>query len=105
EFDTAMRHNIPIVSIIGNDAGWGQIRNPQVAILGEQASLATDLDLTHYEKIVQALGGYGEFVTEPKKIVPALERAFQSGKPACVNVAIDPTTLRGEVNIMRGLSI
>ncbi|MFQ5825284.1 MAG: thiamine pyrophosphate-binding protein [bacterium] len=105
EFDTAIRHNIPIVSIIGNDAGWGQIRNPQVAILGKQASLATDLALTHYEKIVQALGGYGEFVTEPKEIVPALERAFHSGVAAGINVAIDPTTLRGEVNIMRGLSI
>jgi acetolactate synthase-1/2/3 large subunit len=105
EFDTAVRHNIPIVSIIGNDAGWGQIRNPQVAILGGQASLATDLALTHYEKVVEALGGYGEFVTEPDQIIPALERAFQSGKPACVNVAIDQTTLRGEVNIMRGLSI
>ena len=105
EFDTAIRHNIPIVSIIGNDAGWGQIRNPQVAILGEQASLATDLGLTHYEKVVEALGGYGEFVTKPQDIVSALERAFQSGKPACINVAIDPTTLRGEVNIMRGLNI
>ncbi|NIO04962.1 MAG: acetolactate synthase [Proteobacteria bacterium] len=99
EFDTAIRHDIPIVSIIGNDAGWGQIRNPQVAAFGDEASLATDLALTHYEKVVEALGGYGEFVTEPHEIIPALERAFQSGKPACVNVAIDPTTLRGKVDV------
>ena len=99
EFDTAIRHNIPIVSIIGNDAGWGQIRNPQVAAFGERASLATDLALTRYEKVVEALGGYGEFVTEPHEIIPALERAFQSGKPACVNVAIDPGSLRGEVDV------
>ncbi|RMD90561.1 MAG: acetolactate synthase [Calditrichaeota bacterium] len=105
EFDTAVRHNIPIVSVIGNDAGWGQIRNPQVAILGKEASVATDLALTHYEKIVEALGGYGEFVEEPAQIIPALERAFASGKPACVNVVLDPDTLKGEVNVMRGLSI
>ena len=99
EFDTAIRHDIPIVSVIGNDAGWGQLRNPQVAAFGEKASLATDLALTHYENVVEALGGYGEFVTEPREIIPALERAFQSGKPACVNVAIDPGTLRGEVDV------
>jgi acetolactate synthase-1/2/3 large subunit len=99
EFDTAIRHNIPIVSIIGNDAGWGQIRNPQLAAFGERASLATDLALTRYEKVAEALGGYGEFVTEPHEIIPALERAFQSGKPACVNVAIDPGSLRGEVDV------
>jgi len=99
EFDTAIRHDIPIVSIIGNDAGWGQIRNPQVAAFGEKASLATDLALTHYEKVVEALGGYGEFVAEPHEIIPALERAFQSGKPACVNVAIDPSTFREGVDV------
>jgi len=99
EFDTAIRHDIPIVSIIGNDAGWGQLRNPQVAAFGEKASLATDLALTHYEKVVEALGGYGEFVAEPHEIIPALERAFQSGKPACVNVAIDSRTFREGVDI------
>ncbi len=97
EFDTAIRHGIPIVSIIGNDAGWGQLRNPQVAAFGEKASLATELGLTRYEKVVESLGGYGEFVTEPNGIIPALERAFQSEKPACVNVAIDPDTLRNGV--------
>jgi acetolactate synthase-1/2/3 large subunit len=105
EFDTAVRHNIPILSVIGNDAGWGQIRNPQVALLGERASLATDLALTRYDRVVEALGGYGAFVEKPEDLLPALETALASGKPACVNVALDPTTLRGEVNVMRGLSI
>jgi acetolactate synthase-1/2/3 large subunit len=99
DFDTVIRHNIPIVSIIGNDAGWGQIRNPQVAAFGERASLATDLALTRHERVVEALKGYGESVTEPHEIVPALERAFQSGKPACVNVAIDPGSSRGEPGV------
>ncbi len=105
EFDTAIRHNIPIVSIVGNDAGWGQIRNPQIAILGEKATLATDLAATRYDRVVEALGGYGELVTDPKEIQPALERAFASGVPACVNVMLDPKTLLGEVNVMRGLGI
>ncbi len=105
EFDTAIRHHLPIVSLIGNDSGWGQIRNPQVALLGEKASIATDLAETHYEKMVEALGGYGEWVEKPEEVVPALKRAFSMGVAACVNVRIDPKTLRGTVDLMRGLSI
>lgn len=94
EFDTAIRFNLPIVSIVGNDAGWGQIRLPIQAMMGEDRAFATDLALTHYEKVVEALGGYGEFVEQPDDILPALERAFASGKPACVNVVIDPKGLK-----------
>jgi acetolactate synthase-1/2/3 large subunit len=90
EFDTAVRFNLPIVSIVGNDAGWGQIRGPQVMMVGRERAVATSLAPTHYEKVVEALGGYGEYVTEPAEIRPALERAFASGRPACVNVALDP---------------
>jgi acetolactate synthase-1/2/3 large subunit len=90
EFDTAVRFNLPIVSIVGNDAGWGQIRTPISQMFGENRAIATSLSLTHYEKVVEALGGYGEFVENPADIRPALERAFASGKPACINVPIDP---------------
>lgn len=105
EFDTAVRFNLPIVSIVGNDAGWGQIRNPQIAILGEKATTATDLAPARYDEVVKALGGHGELVTEPSQIYPALRRAFEASKPACVNVMLDPDTLKGGVNLMRGLSI
>jgi thiamine pyrophosphate-dependent acetolactate synthase large subunit-like protein len=90
EFDTAVRFNLPIVSIVGNDAGWGQIRSPQMKMLNIERPTATSLALTHYEKVVEALGGYGEYVENPDEIGAALERAFSSGKPACINVPIDP---------------
>lgn len=90
EFDTAARFKLPIVSIVGNDAGWGQIRGPQVMMVGRERAVATSLAPTRYEKVVEALGGYGEFVESPADIGPALERAFASGRPACVNVALDP---------------
>ncbi|MBN8593828.1 MAG: acetolactate synthase [Anaerolineae bacterium] len=90
EFDTARRFNLPIVCIVGNDAGWGQIRSPAMKMLGIERPTATSLALTHYEKVVEALGGYGEFVEHPDDIGPALERAFASGLPACINVPIDP---------------
>jgi acetolactate synthase I/II/III large subunit len=90
EFDTAVRFNLPMVSIVGNDAGWGQIRTPALNMLGERGRVATSLALTRYDLVVAALGGYGELVETPDGIVPALERAFASGKPACINVPLDP---------------
>jgi acetolactate synthase I/II/III large subunit len=90
EFDTAIRFDLPIVSIVGNDAGWGQIRSPQMKMLDIERPTATSLALTHYEKVVEALGGYGEFIENPEEIQAALERAFASGKPACINIPIDP---------------
>jgi len=93
EFDTAVRFGLPIVSIVGNDAGWGNIRVIQQQMIGEDRAVATSLAPTRYDKVVEALGGYGEYVEQPEGIRPALERAFASGKPACVNVALDPKGL------------
>ena len=90
EFDTAIRFNLPIVCIIGNDAGWGQIRGPQIQLVGEARAAATKLAATRYDKIVEAMGGYGEQVDHPDQLEAALERAFASGKPACINVTLDP---------------
>lgn len=89
EFDTAVRFKLPIVSIVGNDAGWGQIRGPQIQMVGAERAIATSLAPTRYDRVVEALGGYGELVEDPAEIVPALERAFASGLPGCVNVTID----------------
>ena len=85
-----MRFGLPIVAIVGNDAGWGQIRGPQVQMVGAERAIATSLAPTRYDHVVEALGGYGELVETPEGIVPALERAFASGRPACVNVMLDP---------------
>jgi len=86
EFDTAQRYQAPIVCVIGNDCSWGAIAHEQVQSFGR--SIATSMPPRNYEKIVEILGGYGEMVTEPMEIGPALHRAFESGVPACVNVAI-----------------
>lgn len=89
EFDTAIRFDLPIVSIVGNDAGWGQIRTPQIGMVTEARAVGTKLDYTRYDEVVVALGGIGELVEDPAQIGPALERAFASGKSACINVILD----------------
>ncbi len=93
EFDTAVRFGLPIVSIVGNDAGWGNIRVIQEQMLGADRAVATSLSLTRYDRVVEALGGYGELIEQPDQIVAGLERAFASGKPACLNVPLDPKGL------------
>jgi len=90
DFETALRFKLPMVCVVGNDAAWGQIRIPQVAMFGEEKSPGTLLAPTRYDRLVEALGGRGELVVEPSQIRPALERAFSSGTVACVNVMLDP---------------
>jgi acetolactate synthase-1/2/3 large subunit len=88
EFDTAVRFNLPIVGVVGNDSAWGQMMRPQGAIYGWERLEAVLLNPTRYDRVVEALGGHGEHVTEPDEIRPALERAAASGMPALVNVEI-----------------
>lgn len=83
EIDTAVRHDIPIVCVIGNNAGWTSERPGPVRV-------GTRLGHTRYERMAEALGAYGELVEEPAEIRPAIERAIASGRPAVVNVLTDP---------------
>jgi acetolactate synthase I/II/III large subunit len=89
EFDTMVRHRIPVVCVVGNNGIWALEKHPMLSMLG--VSIAADLGHgTRYDKVVEALGGHGELVDRPDQIGPALGRAFASGLPACVNVMCDP---------------
>jgi acetolactate synthase-1/2/3 large subunit len=92
EYDTAIRRKLPFVGIVGNDQAWGQTRVVQQAMYGHTA--AADLADTPYERMVEALGGYGERVEKPTEIRPSLERAFDAGVPACINVMIDSSLVQ-----------
>jgi acetolactate synthase-1/2/3 large subunit len=86
EYDTAVRHNLPVVGVLGNDSAWGIDRQIQLGLYGRP--VATDLLQSRYEMVVQGLGGHGEYVEHPEDLRPALERAFAANKPALVNVAV-----------------
>ena len=88
EYDTAIRFNLPIVGIVGVDGLWGQIARPQASMYGANQLTAAKLNFTRYDKIVEAMGGHGEYCEKPEEIGPALERAFSSGKAALINVVI-----------------
>lgn len=94
EYESAARQKIPFVGVMGNDAAWTQIRRGQVQLFGQERSPATALEFTRYDRMVEALGGYGEFVERPEEIYPAIQRALDSGKPALVNVKIGASSFR-----------
>ena len=87
EFDTAVRHKLNVVEIVGNDSAWGIDRQIQLGLYGR--SVATRLLQTRYDQVVQGLGGYGEFVVRAEDLEPALKRALACGKPAMLNVAVE----------------
>jgi acetolactate synthase-1/2/3 large subunit len=89
EFDTAVRHNLPFVAIIGNDATWNAEYQIQLRSYGEARAHGCELLPARYDKVAEALGGHGEFVERVDDLTPALERAVASGKAACVNVIIE----------------
>jgi acetolactate synthase-1/2/3 large subunit len=95
EYDTAVRFNLPIVGIMGNDGAWGQMVRPQAATYGAERIVATKLNFTRYDQIVTAMGGHGEYCERPEEIRPALERAFASGKPALINVVMRQDVITG----------
>lgn len=88
EFDTAVRHGLPFVAIVGNDAGWATERHRQREVYGPDRLVAVNLLPTRYDRVAADLGAYGEHVERPEELVPALERAFASRRPACINVDI-----------------
>jgi thiamine pyrophosphate-dependent acetolactate synthase large subunit-like protein len=89
EFDTMVRHKLPIVAVMGNNGIWALEHHPMKMLYGY--SIAAELrPETRYDEVVSALGGHGELVRSPEELEPAFERAFASNKPALVNVLTDP---------------
>mgnify|MGYP001177193928 FL=1 len=88
EFDTAVRNDIPFVAVVGNDACWNAEHQIQIRDYGENRAHGCELLPARYDKVVEAMGGHGELVTRAEDVAEAIERAYASGKPACVNVMI-----------------
>src|SRR5262249_51168271 len=86
EFEACIRQKINVVGVVGNDAAWMQIRRGQAQLYGTERSVATALAFTRYDKVVEALGGYGEYGERPQDIRPALPRAPGAGTPPPVDI-------------------
>ena len=96
DVESYVRFNLPIVSVLGNNGAWNQTTQGVVRRGGR--GLGTYLSQeTDYAKIMEGMGGYGERITDPAEITPALDRAFSSGKPALLDVVIDPNVSYGDM--------
>jgi acetolactate synthase-1/2/3 large subunit len=88
DVDTLVRHDLPVVMVMGNNSAWGLEKGPMQMIYGYD--VAADLaPQTRYDEVVRALGGAGETVTDPTQIGPAMDRAFAADAPYLVNVITD----------------
>ena len=95
EFDSFVRHGIPVIALVGNDAGWTQIAREQVKMLHDD--VGTVLARTDYHKVAQAFGAEGILVQNRGEIPAALARARElarSGRAVLVNVWLDKTEFR-----------
>ncbi len=95
EFDTFVRHGIPVIALVGNDAGWTQIAREQIKMLHDD--VATVLARTDYHAVAAAFGAEGIVVKTMAEVPAALARAralAHSGRPVLVNVWLDKTEFR-----------
>ena len=88
DVDTLVRHNLPVVMVMGNNSAWGLEKGPMQMLYGYDV-VADLAPRTAYDSVVSALGGAGETVTDPRQIGAALDRAFAAGAPYLVNVITD----------------
>ena len=86
ELDTAVRHGLDIVVLLGNDAAWGIDKNIQLGLYGK--AVVTDLTPTRYDLVAAGLGAHGELVERPEQLAPALERALAARRPALLNIRV-----------------
>jgi acetolactate synthase-1/2/3 large subunit len=89
ELDTSVRHGIPIVVVVANNAAWGIERNAQIADFGPERVIATELRDARFDQLAQALGCKGRRVTSAAEIPLALEEALKSGEPSLIDVVTD----------------
>ena len=88
EMDTLVRHKLPVLLIVGNDAGWGLERELQSFATNGAGTVACELQWARYDLVMKAFGGDGETIERLDEVGPAVERALASGVPYCLNVKI-----------------
>ncbi|MBU3686776.1 MAG: thiamine pyrophosphate-binding protein [Mycobacterium sp.] len=102
ELDTMVRHRLPVVTVVLNNACWGMSIHGQEAVYGTGNDVIVRLADTDYHEVARAFGGYGERVTELAEVRPAVQRAFDSGLPGCVNVAVAASVVHPMTTAMLG---
>jgi acetolactate synthase-1/2/3 large subunit len=108
ELDTAARHRLPVVVVVVNNGGWGDVRHEQRMFYGQDADQGAVLSNMRYDLMAEAVGGHAERVTEQDELRPALERAVKAtdqGAPAVVDCVTDPDVMSDLMKNLGGLNV
>jgi acetolactate synthase-1/2/3 large subunit len=89
EMDTAVRYKLPFIAVVGNDARWNAEYQIQLRDYGKDRLIGCELLPARYDAVTAAFGGFGRQVTDPADVAPAIDAAYHSGLPACVNIMIE----------------
>jgi acetolactate synthase-1/2/3 large subunit len=100
EFDTMVRHNLPIVTVVMNNHSWAASQHFQEIVSGTNRLTGVELRDAKYHEVAAAFGCHSQRVTEIKDLGPAIKAAFASRKPSCINVAIDLAPLPPELHLL-----
>jgi acetolactate synthase I/II/III large subunit len=88
ELDTAVHYDIPFVAIVADNSSWGMIANAERRAFKTKNPFYTELQNRDYVSIAKGFGCYGEHITDPNEIIPAINRAIESKKPAVIQIPI-----------------
>ena len=88
EWDTMVRHGLPVVTVVFNNACWGMSIHGQRAVFGPQGDVISQLAPTRYDLVAEGFGAFGQHVDDLVDLGPALQRALESGRPAVIDVAV-----------------
>ena len=98
EFDTMARHGLPIVAVVMNNRSWAASQHFQELVSGKNRVIGTQLGEARYHDAARALGCEGVHVTELDQLGPAIRKAFESGRPTCINVEIEVNAMPPELH-------
>jgi acetolactate synthase I/II/III large subunit len=93
EIDTAVRHGLPVIVIVSNNAGWGDVRFEQNELFGSGRHIASNLPGVRYDHLAKALGAHGVRVDTLEDLRPAIDEAIASGVCSVIDVPTDPTVV------------
>jgi acetolactate synthase-1/2/3 large subunit len=108
ELDTAARHRLPVVVVVVNNGGWGDVRHEQRMSYGDEADQGAVLSNMRYDLLAEAVGGHAERVSAQDELRPALERAIKAtdqGVPSVVDCLTDPEVMSDLMKNLGGLNV
>jgi acetolactate synthase I/II/III large subunit len=88
EFDTMVRHGLPIVTVVVNNEAWGMSLHGQQLMYGSETEVVTGLADTDFDRIAAGFGAFGVRVDTLDEVGPAMRAALAHDGPACVNLAV-----------------